>query len=173
MNLKAFNKTKKYILAHPKELYMDNFLLDLTKEDKIDNTDYEDRPLKHLACGTVGCIAGTGLLCSLPASERPKTNVEVCNFIENTNFGEAGAKLFDIPAEEASALFYFPFKTQEQDAERYENSISAAYSEVRARLKKFAPGTKKYAQTVVDAIDICIERNREKKIVIPEKSYDG
>lgn len=175
MNIKLFNKVKAYITAHPRELVMDYFNNFINKEFKKEHTDYANHPLTRLSCGTVGCIAGTGILCSISESKRPKTQAEYDLFTAqkfDSLDNEEAAKLFDIPSSEAEALFYFPFKAQARQAlNGYE--IAIAYSDVRKRLKKAIPGTKKYAGIVLEAIDICIDRCREKKVVtiVPALTY--
>lgn len=167
MNLKLFNKVKKHIATYPKELVMDYFCEFASKEFK-QNIDYANHPLSRLSCGTVGCIGGTGIFCSLKNFERPKTKEEYQVWAAKELSGidtERVAKLFDIPSSEAEALFYFPFAGQAEEARYDETGPAFAYNDVRARLKKASAGTKKYADIVLEAIDICIDRCKEKKIV--------
>lgn len=92
--------------------------------------------LDNLACGTVHCIGGWAR--ELDPQKR--------NW-----YGALG-----MDRREADALFFFPFL-----ANRYDNYDGHIYADLREKIAPLYPGTREYASVVVEAIDRCIERNKD------------
>lgn len=155
MNIAFANRIKARILADPRSLWMDKWMLDLT-QDRKRREEHEGHLQERspLACGTVGCIAGH---CAFEKYGREALTVDRPKHIETE-----AAELLGISPTEAKLLFMFNFRDILPGVSFWKDKWAPygdPYAALRDRLKMETPGTPDYAQVCADAIDLCIVRH--------------
>ena len=88
LNVKLLNKVKEHILAEPKRLRMEDWIV---IKDKISAAQLADNMIDFADCGTVGCIAGWTVMLGDP------------NFIKNSELCCSNGRVGQI-SEKAEAL---------------------------------------------------------------------
>lgn len=159
MNVELMKMVRAQVLINYKHVHMDSWVENITKgrlkenaeEVKADPDDV--RPLKAMACGTAGCIAGHTVILALP-----KKLLKLCD----STIQETATALLALSQYESEALFMFHFngtRGYHKDNGDYIKIEPTIYEVERKALRTALPGTKKYAKIVARAIDKCIKRN--------------
>jgi hypothetical protein len=148
--IKTLRELEKYILEEPKRFNMSfwGLTVDPNYYDKVKKTGYlssEESALvkQKPTCGTVGCMAGN--LCVMTGKIKPKIHfngAQVYHFPHNTAL--LASEILGISPYEGEKLFMLSSWTTDG------NGWPVNFS---TKLMTYSPGTKQYAQVVVDRIE--------------------